>query len=131
MRLKDIADMEDYLENRCYCPYEIYDMSGFFFQIFRPETECTLLAEGERGAIHDTFILAQSGDYPMQIICIEHRNGVVESCVRFDATENNKRMVTDFLGHRIDKMTIDKYSDNHTYEELAKILSMADSVIMS
>ena len=30
MKLKDIADMNDYLENRCYCPYEIYDMTGFF-----------------------------------------------------------------------------------------------------
>ena len=24
MKLKDVADMEDYLENRCYCPGEIY-----------------------------------------------------------------------------------------------------------
>lgn len=30
MKLKDIADMKDYLETRCYCPYEIYDMTGFF-----------------------------------------------------------------------------------------------------
>lgn len=29
MKLKDIADMKDYLETRCYCPYEIYDTSGF------------------------------------------------------------------------------------------------------
>lgn len=41
MQLQDIADMKDYLENRCYCPYEIYDITGFFFQIFKPETECT------------------------------------------------------------------------------------------
>ena len=47
MKLKDIADMEDYLENRCYCPYEIYDMTGFFFNCFEPEVECELLAEGE------------------------------------------------------------------------------------
>jgi hypothetical protein len=33
MKLKDIADMEDYLENRCYCPYEIYDMTGFFLTV--------------------------------------------------------------------------------------------------
>ena len=131
MRLKDIADMEDYLENRCYCPYEIYDLSGFFFQLFRPNTECKLLAEGDRGAIHGTFVLAQSCACPMQIIYIEQNDGVVESCIRFDATENNKRMVTDFLGRRIDKMTIDKYSDNHTDKELEEILSMADAVLMS
>ena len=43
MKLKDIADMEDYLENRCYCPHEIYDISGFFFNCFEPDVECELL----------------------------------------------------------------------------------------
>ena len=52
MKLKDIADMNDYLENRCYCPYEIYDMTGFFYELFYPETECTVLVSGSRGAIH-------------------------------------------------------------------------------
>lgn len=27
MQLKDIADMETYLTERCYCPGEIYDIS--------------------------------------------------------------------------------------------------------
>lgn len=31
-KLSDIADMDDYLENRCYCPYEIYDMSGLWYK---------------------------------------------------------------------------------------------------
>jgi len=31
MQLKDIANMEEYLENDCYRPGEIYDSTGFFF----------------------------------------------------------------------------------------------------
>ena len=63
MKLKDIADMKEYLENRCYCPYEIYDLTGFFFNCFEPDVECELLAEGERGGIHGSFVLAKPCRY--------------------------------------------------------------------
>lgn len=132
MKLKDIADMEKYLENRCYCPYEIYDMTGFFFQCFKPDTECKFIAEGERGAIHGTFVLAKADeDSKEQIVYIEHRNGIVETCTRFDATENNKHMVIDFMDGRINKMILDEYSDTNTKEALSKIMDLADAIILS
>lgn len=132
MKLKDITDMEEYLEHRCYCPYEIYDMTGFFFQYFHPDTECKLIAEGERGAVHGTFVLAKADeDSKEQIIYIEHTDGRVDSCVRFDATKNNKHMVLDFLDGRIERMTIDKYADNTSDEDLKEILSMADAIMLS
>lgn len=46
MKLKDIANMEEYLENDCYCPGEIYDMSGFFFRVYHAEDECVLITKG-------------------------------------------------------------------------------------
>ena len=63
MKLKDIADMNDYLENRCYCPYEIYDMTGFFYELFYPETECTVLVSGSRGSVHGIFVIAKSEQF--------------------------------------------------------------------
>ena len=132
MKLKDIADMEEYLENRCYCPYEIYSMDGFFFQLFKPDTECKFIAEGERGAVHGTFVITKADeDSKEQIVYIEHKNGIVETCTRFDATENNKHMVLDFLDGRIERMTIDKYADNTSDEDLKEILSMADAIMLS
>ncbi len=129
MKLEDIADMKDYLENRCYCPYEVYDMSGFFYQCFRPEDECELLIEGERGAVHGTFVLARehSGNGRTQILYIEHRDGRVESCLRVDATENNKAQITAFLNGEVEKMTIDEYRENNTAEDLNRILALADA----
>ena len=93
MKLKDIADMDDYLENRCYCPYEIYDLSGFFFNCFKPDVECDLLIEGERGEIHGTFVLCKPSQFnkdSLQIVYIEHRNGVVESCIRLGFDQHHK-----------------------------------------
>lgn len=131
MKLKDIADMEEYLNNRCYCPYEIYDMTGFFFNRFEPDVECELLAEGERGAIHGTFVLAKSSQFneePLQIIYIEHKDGYVETCTRLDATENNKAQILKFLSGEIEKMHIDEYSDTKTKESLKEIFGIADAI---
>lgn len=131
MKLKDIADMKEYLENRCYCPYEIYDMTGFFFNCFKPDVECDLLAEGERGSVHGTFVLAKSSDFNnarLQIIYIEHTNGMVNSCIRIDATENNKEQVLKFLNGEIEKMYFDEYADTKTKESLEEIFSIADAI---
>ena len=131
MKLKDISDMKDYMENRCYCPYEIYDMSGFFFNCFKPDVECELFAEGERGAIHGTFVLARASQFnedTLQIIYIEHKDGIVDSCIRFDATENNKDQILKFLNGEIEKMHLDEYADTKTAESLNEIFSLADAV---
>lgn len=132
MKLQDIADMKDYLENRCYCPYEIYDMTGFFFNEFKPETECSIFAEGERGPIHGTFVFAKSSQFneePLQIIYIEHTNNIVDSCVRLDATKNNVEQILKFMRGEIDKMIIDEYEGTKTQETLEKLLSMADAIL--
>ena len=93
--------------------------------------ECELLAEGERGAIHGTFVLAKPSQFNedlLQIIYIEHRNGIVEDCVRFDATPNNREQVIQFLDGLIPKMTIDEYETTKTEENLKEVLSIADAV---
>lgn len=133
MKFKDIADMEDYLENRCYCPHEIYDITGFFFNCFSPDTECEFLAEGERGEIHGTFVTAKPSEHnvdSLQIVYIEHKDGYVESCLRLDATENNKEQIVKFLNGEVEKMNIDEYADTKTVESLKEIFGVADAVCM-
>ena len=131
MKLQDIADMKEYLENRCYCPYEIYDMTGFFFDWFKPETECEVLVEGKRNSIHGTFVLAKSdNNSKLQIIYIEHTDYVVDSCVRFDATKNNVEQVLKFMRGEIDKMSFDEYADTKTVENLDELLSLADAIMI-
>lgn len=130
-KLSDIADMDDYLENRCYCPYEIYDMSGFFFQLFKPETECKQLIACERGAIHGVFVIAKSKyDALEQIIYIEITGNNVDSCVRFDATENNIEQVLKFARGEIEKMTINEFEKGATAKSLEEIFEVADAIMV-
>lgn len=132
MKLQDIADMKDYLENRCYCPYEIYDMTGFFYQLFEPDTEGVVFAEGARGAIHGTFVFAKEDDSRsrLQIIYIEHTNNMVDSCIRLDATKNNVEQILKFMRGEIDKMSFDEYEDTKTAESLKELLSLADAIMI-
>lgn len=132
MKLKDIADMQDYLEHRCYCPGEIYDMSGFFYQVFSPEADCLLMAEGNKGAIHGKFVIAISThkDAKSQIIYIEIEDDKVHSCVRLDATENNISQIMQFMRGEIKKMVFDEYKETDTAKALDEILSIADAIMI-
>ena len=131
MQLKDIADMTDYLENRCYCPYEIYDMTGFFFELFYPDTECKLLFSGSRGAIHGVFVTVTSEYNREEIIYIEITDDKVDSCIRLDNTENNREQIEKFMNGQIDKMSIDEYESTKTKESLENIMLVADAVCIS
>lgn len=135
MKLQDISDMKDYLENRCYNPGEIYDLSGFFYQVFKPETECEYFTAGIRGAIHGHFVLATAPDERCreQIIYIEveGEDAKVASCVRVDATEHNKQEILKFLHRRIDKMSFDEYDPGSTEKTLKEIFGFADAIEVS
>lgn len=127
MQLKDIADMEDYLNDRCYCPYEIYDLSGFFCEIFEPDTECELLSIRDE----DAFVVVTSEYGKQEIILIYLTDGKVDDCVRFDNTENNRKQVSDYVSGKIDLMHIDEYPETNTQGELEKILIGTDFVCVS
>lgn len=136
MQLRDIADMTDYLENRCYCPHEIYDMTGFFYELFYPETECILLIRGSTGAIHGVFVIAKSEQFgniksKEQIIYIEITDNKVDSCIRLDNTQNNREQIEKFMNGEIDKMSFDEFDDGSTANALDELLSIADAISIS
>lgn len=131
MKLKDIADMKEYLKNRCYCPGEIYDITGFFFQVFSPDTECKKFLSGEREHIHGDFVIAQAEEtYDPQIILIQHKDGVVEFCERYDATENNIKQLTQWINKEIDKVNLDEFEPGATSKNLKQIFNMCDAVMI-
>lgn len=125
MRLNDIsADMHDYLENRCYCPGEIYDRTGFFFNVYKETDECEMLCDGEKGYIHGTFVIVGN-----QIIYFESTDGKINDALRLDATDNNKKQIVDFMSGKIDKMSIDEFDETNTEENLDEVLQLVDAVM--
>jgi hypothetical protein len=72
---------------------------------------------------------SQFNEDSLQIIYIEHQDGYVDSCIRIDATENNKEQILKFLNGEIEKMFFDEYADTKTEESLKEILSITDAIV--
>ena len=137
MKLKEVhKDMERYLEFDCYCPNEIYDMSGFFYQLFEPSEECYLLGIS-KGGNNRYFIDGYSGIYVIskdQIIefSLRHETDKICDAVRVDATENNINIFKEIIetGKAPSGAKLDKFESNHSDDDLKKILGMCSCVIM-
>lgn len=126
MQLKDIANMEEYLENDCYCPGEIYDSTGFFFLIFTAEDSCKLLLKGSYKGEDVTAVICKN-----QILCfwIENNKKITDA-VRYDATENNVSEIILVLSGKKTTMKVDEFEKGKTEADLNKLMSIADAVII-
>ena len=133
MKLGDIHDMERYLLEDCYCPGEIYDISGFFYEIFKADDECVLIAKSEEM----TAVVAKSGTFDNskpQAIMFWHddddRPGRIIAAQRIDATENNIDILRTIVhGGKPDGRKIDEFKPGSTAKALGDVIGMCDLVI--
>lgn len=137
MKLKDILDMEEYLKNRCYCPGEIYSNDGFFYQIFEATSECKVI--GERNDSIHNFIAVISKpksfsnkEAEAQILVIFRNKDLtmIEDCVRYDATDNNIKLVKEIIVGKKDKGAFDESEKDSTAKSLNEIFSIADAIMI-
>ena len=131
MILKDVhKDMERYLEYDCYCPGEIYDASGFFFQVFNADEECTEInRETDYRNPKETVITVVCRN---QLINFWVREDKITEAERYDATENNIRIMPLAIAGKLSpEDRLDEFKPGETAKSLNEILSMADAVLMS
>lgn len=127
MKLKDILDMKEYLAERCYCEGEIYDTSGFFFDVFSPDADCEHITKCDLG---DVVVACGTYDTRPQIIFIIHDGKTVEDCVRVDATEHNIEEVLKYASGKTEKMSFDEYQKGEKAKAISEIMSIADAVMI-
>lgn len=130
MLLKEIHDdVERYLEHDCYCPGEIYDASGFFFQVFKADEECKELYRGVDFRYPDeTIITVICRD---QLINFWVKEDKIVEAERYDATKNNIRIMPFAIaGVLSPEEKLDEFKPESTARNLNEILSMADAVLM-
>lgn len=138
MLLRDVhPDVQRYLEEDCYCPYEVYEPNGFFFDLFYPDIECVLVAKTDTVAVviacgefsqerpQCLVFFYGENDYPSRIVNAQ--------CV--DATENNIAFLRDYAsGKTVRELTeagrrLDEYEPGSTARSLKQMFSLADAVI--
>ena len=131
MKLGDIHDMERYLSEDCYCPGEIYDISGFFYEIFKADDECVLIAESEGMT---AVVATGKHESRPQAIMFWHDDdetpGRIVDAQRVDATENNIGILRSIVnGEKPDGRNIDEFDPGSTAKSLKEIARMCDFVI--
>lgn len=133
MKLKDILDMGEYLQNRCYCPGEIYSDDGFGYQIFKEESDCELIGETDKPYNFIAVVCASVFDNAQPQVLIIFRNNektAITNIVRYDATENNIKLVKEFINGRVEKADFDEYNPGETARSVKEILSIADAIMI-
>ena len=101
MKIKDVhPDMERYLYEDCYCPYEVYSFDGMFYELFEPGYECKLVAESDHKVAvvsacksFDTQSQKNVDDKPEILLFWKNKDKVTDA-LRMDATDNNLELVT-------------------------------------
>lgn len=135
MRVSDVhPDMARYLHEDCYCPGEIYDVSGFGFYVFDDDLPCRLIARNDGTGM--LAFVATPRSTPMAVIAWyddpdgdnpEHR---VVAAQMVDATENNIGILRDIVdGAAPDGRRIDAFDEQGDAEAMRRLLSVADAVI--
>lgn len=135
MILKEIFNMEEYLENECYCPGEIYSVDGFFYQIFKAETECELIGKCE---IEDNYlskvpfmaVISKSTRDMVQILFIMYQDNKIKDILRFDATGNNIKLIKEVIKNNKTNLKFNEYEKGKTEKSLKKIFEMADAIMI-
>ena len=122
--LGDLYDMNYYLENKCHCPGEIYDISGFFYQVFHIDDKCILLCEGKLK--DDDVVAVVCKD---QILAFWVENKHIISAERYDATENNISEIKALLTGKKDHITLNEYDGKDSKKSLSELMQLVDAVI--
>lgn len=128
------SDMRRYLQEDCYCPGEIYDTTGFSFMVFDPDDECELREQTDEMTV--LTAACKSRPNSPQAILFWHDEpdepGRIIDAQRVDATENNIAILCDIArGAKPDGRKLDRFEDNHDAEDVKKLLSMCDGIIVS
>lgn len=126
MKLKDISDMTQFLAYRCYCPGEIYDRTGFFFEIFKEDDDCKLLVEGSYKDDKVTAVVCKN-----QILCFWfNEDSTIMDATRYDATPNNTEEIIKVLTGKKTAIDPDDFKPGQTEANLKEIFSIADAIMM-
>ena len=143
MKLKDILNMSKYLKEDCYCPGEIYSTDGFFFQVFKENAKCYEIGRCNNynnglSKIPFIAVIANSTDNISQLLIIFYDKEKIKDIIRFDATENNIKLIKEIIENGKSDLKFNEYERQDTstatkqyrtqHRERGKVQTMRHSI---
>ncbi len=136
-QLKDIYDMEYYLQYECYCPGEIYSFDRFFFRVFDKNDKCEFIGKADKNNI------LTNGNYSVIFVIAEHEDGAqlliiavneeaekIGDIVRVDPTENNIKLVKEVIENNKTNLKWDEFKEGETEKHLKELLKLSNGLVM-
>lgn len=126
-----LPDARRYLADDCYCPGEIYDISGFFYRILEPDDPCRVIARSD-----DMTALVSGGDDPQIFVFWHDDEGDnperrILDAQRVDVTPNNVSVVRDLIaGKDMTGRRLDEAEPGSMRKRLSEVMSLADAVMV-
>lgn len=131
-KLADIhPDMERYLQEDCYCPNEIYDVTGVFFDLFYPDTECGVVEQTE--GISVVVMCGLHTEESPQCVIFWHDDGSgrILDAQRVDATDNNIGILSAIARGEKPEGKLDEYERGRTRRSMKRVLDWCDGMFIS
>lgn len=138
MKIKELhQDVERYLTHDCYCPNEVYSFDGFGYMLIKPEDECLSLGTLKDTEAQENYVISiwndKTSNAQVVIFFIREKDNVCCDAIRFDATENNLKIINSwFEGKKIIKHNnFDEYIPGRTLKEIKNILSCCSAIMIN
>lgn len=130
-------DAEKFFLNDCYCPNEVYDLTGFFYKLYYPDDQFSYVMRIDD--VFDDDTVTHVGISRNEFLLVftygsESENGVegtIADMQRVPINKNNYLALKDMLM----KVPCDEMHeltpDGDSLKSLNKILSMSDAIMVS
>jgi hypothetical protein len=132
MKIRDVhPDMDRYLREDCYSPYEVYDTTGFFSDLFYPDYDCLLVKQANDVSIVIAHGFHDKDKKRPQCLFVQYEDGKVLDVTRVDATDNNIDLLKHFAdGEPCAGRMLDEFVKGSTAKSLSEMFSLCDAVII-
>ena len=114
-------DVERYLREDCYCPNEVYDLNGFYYNLYYTTDKVKLFAEYDTSKFEEKCDIVNEKTNKIyfayttekrtgQILMISvNKENKVYDITRMDATENNYKLISDICKKNKTDRRFDRY----------------------
>ena len=136
MKINDyFPDSERFFKYDCYCPNEVYDVSGFSYRLYYPDDQFSYVMKiDDMYEDTDTFVGISRNEFLVVFVLRENNEfnkpvGTIEGMQRISVNKSNYLALRDILRKVPEEDRHNFEPDKDSMKSLNKILSISDAII--
>ena len=137
MMIKDyFPDAERYFNNDCYCPNEVYDLTGVFYELYYPEDQFSPIMRIDTFLDDATVWVGISKKEFLYVVVLNEGNsdnkpaGTINEMQRLPINKSNYLTFIDILNQVDPKESHQFDLGEDTLNSLNEVLSMSDAIMI-